>query len=314
MRPTAAFTMILLSLSTTAQSQAPQCDLSPFAKHGEAVGGQIRRSQSGLPAIYYQANLDVNTDGSGRSYHPDDPRGAGPAINNMGNAIATAHDAAGQRITCKPRSGACYDRFIKAFEGARDIDYNPRAFPCVSFGGIIPTRMDEKLGWPVPCTNPSGPYQGFFVSQTSAVTNPALGLCDQARYLDALAVNANVLPLGTRWASQGIATDGFDLVIVRDITTGKIEFAVNGDRGPAAKLGEGSVRLAAAFAGKSVAVITNYQQARALARSSVQYLIFPNIDLKRLAGGQFTQADVDRIGAEHFGKWGGEARLRACQK
>lgn len=305
--------LVIICVSTTSLSaQSENCSMRRITKHMAEGGVDIWASQSGLPAIYYRANMDVNTDGSPISYHPNDPYGKGPAINNIVNAMYSATDKNGNRISCGPKSGACYEQWVSAFRGAKANKFHPKKLPRVSFKSIIASKFDPKLGWAVPCEN-IGPYQGYFISQTSANLDTKKGYCDQDRYLDSVAVNANVIPLGTRWSSQGIVTDNFDLVVVRDVTTGKVAFAVNGDKGPFDTIGEGSVRLTAELSSKPVALVKSYVDAKKLKRRDVQYLIFPSIDLKKIKGSKFSQDDVNAIGINTLEEWGGAEKLSTCK-
>jgi hypothetical protein len=293
-------------------SLAETCDLAEAARHRDMQQTQVYASEGGVPALYFRADMDVNTDGAARSYHPDDPRGRERALNDIANAITRILDAEGRDITCAPRRGSCYQRFIATFEAARSARYSPRGQPRIETTQIIPWRRDEQLGWDVPCTITEGPDAGFFVSQTAVVADAARGVCDHRRYLDSLAFHANVLPRGVTWSSQGVETDLTDIVAARDVTTGAIAFGINGDTGPSDKLGEGSIAFVAALAGAWLSGSETYRQLRALARPDVQYLIFPTNDIRRIMRGGFTQADIDRVGTEVLAAWGGTARLDAC--
>src|SRR4029079_16992813 len=119
-------------------------------------------------------------------------------------------------------------------------------------------------GWKVPCTIASGPYAGFFVAQTALLANSAAATCDPARYVDALAMNAIVLPRNARWSSQGVRTDLGDLTVVYDHGTGNVGLAGTRDIGPADVIGEGTVALAAALGGREVGPDATYREIRAL--------------------------------------------------
>lgn len=288
------------------------CNMVVVVRHGDPARTEIRATQDGEKAILFTADLDVNTDGAARSYHPDDPRGRSIALNNIGNGITRIFDAEGQDITCTPRTGACFTRFIQTFEASRDARYAPSGHPRFETTHIIPWRDDPALGHKVPCTIADGPFAGFFVSQTSILVDPSAGICDQARYLDSLTMNAIVLPRGVRWSAQGTVTDERDIVVLRDRQTGILAFAIVGDRGPAAKIGEGTVALAAALAGTPLAADATFADIRRLARPQVDYLLFPARDIRRLTNGAFTQADIDRLGREALAAFGGEERLKSC--
>jgi hypothetical protein len=302
---------VLAALGSDALAQ-PRCDMALAVRHGDPAATAILASTSGEEALFFSADLDVNTDGAARSYHPDDPRGRTLALNNMGNAITRIFDAEGHDITCSPRRGACFGTFMETFDAARDAGYDPRGHPRFETTGIIPWRLDPALGREVPCTIASGPFAGYFVSQTALLADASADVCDQARYLDALAINAIVLPRGAAWRSQGTMTDGGDLAALLDAETGLLAFALVGDRGPADAIGEGSVALAAALGGVTVADDATFAEIKALKRPRVATLIFPTRDVPRLTGRRFTQADIDRLGTEALAAFGGRERLEAC--
>lgn len=283
-----------------------------IAHHGDPARTPVFASTSGEKAIFFASDLDVNTDGAARSYHPDDPRGRSLALNNMGNAITRIFDAQGRDITCSPRRGACFTRFMTTFEAARDAGYNPAGHPRFETDGIIPWRRDASLGRDVPCTIASGPFTGYFVSQTALLADRNADICDQGRYLDALSINAIVLPRAADWRSQGVVTDHGDLAAVTDSETGQVAFALIGDTGPRSAIGEGSVALAAALGGQPVPADATFEDMKALKRPRVATVIFPTRDVPRLTAGQFTQADIDRLGREALDAFGGLQRLRAC--
>lgn len=306
-----ALSAVFLSAASPVLAQA-SCGMARIARHADPKQTSILASTSGEKALYFASDLDVNTDGAARSYHPEDPRGQSLALNNMGNAITRIFDSAGRNITCSPRSGACYTRFIETFEAARDAGYPASGAPRIETARIIPWRMDPRLGRQVPCTITSGPFEGYFVSQTALVVNSQARICDQSRYLDAMKMNAIVLPRGVSWSSQGTVTDGGDLAVVLDEQTGRHAFALVGDRGPAKSIGEGTVALAAALGNKMVPGDANFRTIKRLKREKVHTVIFPTRDVPRLTGGNFTQADVDRLGQEALQAFGGIDRLRAC--
>ncbi|EGL64342.1 hypothetical protein AGRO_2983 [Agrobacterium sp. ATCC 31749] len=269
----------------------------------------IYKADSRIPSIFYTADMDINTDGSPRSYHPNDPKGETIALNNMGNAINSIHEKfGGKSLGCRPRRGECYERYISTFEAARDSNYD-RLAPWITTDGMIPWKYDAKLKRHIPCLVESGSYKGYFVSQTSVRLKNG-DECDPSIYLDSMKINANVLPRNTHWESQGIVTDGFDLVVVINASN-KIVFGINGDRGPS--IGEVSVALGASMAGVKLKGDETYRQVKKLALANASYLIFPAIDLKRLKGPGFSQSDIDEIGAKTFREWGGLDRLIRCR-
>ncbi|MGO6784008.1 glycoside hydrolase family 75 protein [Rhizobium ruizarguesonis] len=274
----------------------------------------IYKADKGIPSIFYRADMDINTDGGPRSYHPLDPQGKTKALNNIVNAISGIYDRYGGKwIGCKPKRGECFDKYIEVFEEARDAKFDPAAKTrWVMTDGMIPWKRDEKLKRAVPCVVQSGPYKGYFVSQTAYRLRNG-DECDPDIYLDSVKINSNVLPEYTHWESQGTVTDGFDLVVVIS-PDNRIVFGINGDRGPATSIGEVSVALAAEMKNAKMKGDETYDQVKGLTLDEVSYLIFPKIDVKRLKGAAFTQSDIDTIGADAFKQWGGLQRLDGCRK
>lgn len=303
----------MLAFASEAAHSA-ECGMAAIGRHKDARQTQIYAASNGVASIFYRANMDVNTDGSPRSYSPQDPRGKNSAFNNMGNAITDIFDRSGNQITCQPRSGACFTRYIETFEASRDAKYDPVGHPRFTTDGIIPWKMDAALGYRVPCTITEGVFKGNFVSQTSISVDPSKSACDQGRYLDSFAFNAVVLPRSVSWSSKGVKTDDGDLVVVRDRVSGKTAFAINGDRGPAKGIGEGTIALTAALHGRRLRGDEPYSEIRSLVLADVEYLTFPADDIRRKVGRgvKFTQSDIDRFGKAVFDDWGGVARLDAC--
>ena len=289
------------------------CALTLATRHVDDARTPVFASTSGVPALYFRADLDVNTDGSSRSYHPDDPRGRTLALNNIANAISDLKDAQGNDIDCSPRSGACFTRYIETFIAARDARWDPAGHPRVATDGMIPWAHDPTLGRRAPCTIREGRHAGFFVSPTAFVVDPSRDACDQSRYLDSLAFNAAVLPRNAAWHAQGQRAKLGDLVVVRRPSDGRIAYAILGDIGPARAIGEGTIALAAALRGTPVGEEATYATVRALALPDVQYLVFPGTDLRGRIAGPPTQAKIDAEAAALFEAWGGASALALCE-
>ncbi len=298
--------------SVAMPSFGASCGMAGSIQHVDPARTLVKVALEGKPSLMFTADLDVNTDGSGRSYHPDDPRGKALALNNVGNAIKRIYDAQGADITCSPRKGKCFEQFIKTFEAARDADWAPTGHPRVTTDGMIPWKKSAD-GRSRPCIITSGPHAGYFVSPTAMAADPSKGACDQDRYLDSLRFNAVVLPGGSVWKSQGKSLANGDLVAVLNPANGVAKFAIVGDRGPAQSIGEGTVLLAAQLRDVPLTGKETYREVRALAISRVHYLGFPGTNVRNSLQGQpLTQALVDTLGLQAFEAWGGHERLKAC--
>jgi len=289
-----------------------QCNLSPLARHVNPERTRIYAASQGEPTIYFRSDVDVNTDGSSRSYHPADPRGRMLALNNMGNAISGIWDAQGRDIGCAPRSGPCFTRYMNTFIAARDSNWNTSGHPRIATGGMIPWRADPQLGRSAPCTIQTGPYRGHFVSQTSFIVDSSLGECEQARYLDSLVFQAAVLPKRVAWASMGQRAGVGDMVVVYAPATQRIAYGIIGDTGPADGLGEASVAMAAQLRDAAVLPNATYDEIKALAMGDAQYLVFSGRDIRAHISGALAQGRIDQEVQAIFNRWGGMTRLSQC--
>jgi len=275
---------------------------------------QLMSSKSGAhPTIFYRTDLDVNTDGAARSYHPDDPRGNFRALNNLGNAITRAWGVNGKQVTCDGgdaanRHGDCFTEYMDAYEGAKSNGFDPSVFPRIETKFIIPWKFDPSIGHDVPCLND----EGFFVSQTSLHVNSSLGVCDQDRYVDSLKINA-VVYIPQKLISQGVTSDKGDLVVVRDRTTKRVAFALHGDSNPS-RIGEGTVALVAELSNVQIASSATKADMYKLKRPDVDFLVFARDDVVRFWKNQggTTPDRINEFGNRIFEAWGGIERLNAC--
>jgi hypothetical protein len=221
------------------------------------------------------SRLTVDIDGSGRSYHPNDPAGGGVCteIRSHGRvslqgvcALAPLSSAEVKvflgveplRIFLdgKPnpnfmptwsdlwtdiKSRRLQRADLKAYLGEEEAQttalfYKKETNSTVVFDTkIIPFRNGY------PCVHESGPYKGYFVASTTLKRPPAslrANACDASRFMDALRVPFVVIPTGV-----------FKNVAVGDIAIGyakigqidRAVFGIVGDTGPVGKFGEASV-------------------------------------------------------------------------
>ncbi|HHL22446.1 MAG TPA: hypothetical protein ENJ52_13100 [Aliiroseovarius sp.] len=306
-----------------------------FESSGEGTSA-IYASPPGTPsdqiAIFFAANMDVNTDGNLRSYHPDDPKGGTLALNTVLNAIGDAWDENGRLLDCDVgasgkrdiglRSGSCKKEYYAAFTGARENGFDKNRFPKVDMSAVIATRDG------VPCYS-----DGYFVSVTRLPFDTRKAECDPGHWFDSLAFNLTVYPPRQLYAiledGSRLITDKGDLAITlyrsEDSGEERLAFAINGDSGPKGKLGEGSVALLAALQGISIPEEPTKEWVRDLPLEKVYYLIFPapENDLSKNGQGgtqgQITQAKIDNFGRTVFDAWAaaagfatGEDRLKRC--
>ncbi len=301
--------LVSVALSPAGAPPAIDCGAVRHVRHTDPARTQIWTTPNGVASLLFVAHLDVNTDGAARSYHPDDPRGKTLALNNIANATSSIHAADGSDLACAPIKGECFERYIRTFEAARDARWVPAGAPQWRSSGMIPWQKTAG-GDQVPCTITDGPFKGFFVSATAFPADQDKGPCDQARYLDSLSFHAVVLPGRTPWAA---AVANGDLAVIQDLQSGRIAFAIVGDRGPRNALGEGTIGLAATMSGVTLTGTETYAQVKKLARPRVLYLVLRGQGIRQRVPGTLTQALIEQHARSAYEAWGGDARLAACK-
>lgn len=287
----------LLLLAQPALAQSPPCGFRPAFKRADERQPRLRQvhedraAATNRPLIFLDL-LKVNTDGTRRSYHRDDPRGESQAINSILNAM--------------PR-GATY----------ADYDALKRnGFRPVSAKGRLTQDVIEHTQAGSPCIA----ADGYFVSMTAVPSRAgafnAVGDCDQDKWLDALRVPALVLPspdcrgCSTEFDQRGATKRNF--VVAMAIGSERLAYGIVGDKGPTDQLGEASVAMNRKLNGLPEAEMPrNYQDAKdrfQAPRSIV--LIFPG----QAARAQYpiTAATVAAAVEPVFQAWGGVRRLQAC--
>jgi len=151
-------------------------------------------------------------------------------------------------------------------------------------------------GNPVP--QKTGPYQGYYVSQTSLRTGSD---ADPSEYVDATKIPYIALP--PSFADQFGVVVG-DLALVVNEANGKSAYAIYADVGNSGEIGEGSIALASALGFK------NSSPRNGGVDSGIQFLVFPKSGLGQ--GKLRTLDEINGSASQLFAKWGGADRLRAC--
>jgi hypothetical protein len=271
-------------------------------EHTGPASTPIWKTQGGLTAFYFKSNSDVNTDGSGRSYHPDDIAGNKGLAQNIfcnGVKMKTSQDikvCAGPNSVCQP----CLDRF-------RSIDRNIVISRFTDYFVPVAIATEGKKA----CVVPQGQENaGFFVSTTKYSMKNPNNACDPKQFLDSMVFPSIAVPdsLITRGVKMG------DFVVVRNLANGRQSFGVVGDSS-GGRIGESSIAMnrsllcRAGHAGcESPPMPTTLKQSYALVVEKVDYLIF--------AGTASTWPNsVDEINSQAeaiFNNWGGPTRLAAC--
>ena len=305
-----ALAMLVASVSSgplaLAQTQ-PTCDMKPAfnQKDLDAPGEKTAVwSDASGSALLFVEKLNINTDGTRRSYKVSDFWGEKDALNNLCNAM---DDACADMTEPQQR-----ERRILTQEAAA------KGWPknLLKATRISPSIIPLKDGRPCP------EIGGFLVSATALHKPNVTDACDITNYVDALVTPALVIPKNPKGGQSEFfkrnAKVGDLVVAVRPEMLEPV-FGVVGDTGPINKLGEASVAMNGKLLKKTVPPV-NYQELRgkgeykgkgwAVPRTAV--LVFPGT--RDAENPHMTVERIDPAAGERFKQWGGVPRLVACLK
>ncbi len=152
-----------------------------------------------------------------------------------------------------------------------------------------------------PCIQRAGPFQGFFVAQTSRAADPSKPVCDPAHWISSTGIPYITLP-GSRLAPHGVRVG--DLALVHRRVGGEHKFiaAVAADTGNANELGEGSIALHEELGNPRAGRLPGN------IAGGVTTFIFP----RRHAAQPITSASIESRRQSMIQALGGEVALRAC--
>lgn len=146
------------------------------------------------------------------------------------------------------------------------------------------------------------PYKGFYVSTTS-LENSAFSVWDVRRYANAVNLTFFVLPGLSAVRSTGVKLG--DLAYIYWSTKSIGVYAIYADVGPAASIGEASVKT-------HVSLGSNPYNSRGKVTigidSGVTTLVFPGSGSGKL----LTQSEINSVGSSAFNAWGGMSRFKSC--
>lgn len=296
--------------------------------------------------------IHVDADGSPRAYHPEDPTGRGICeFENNGTGYlargvcALDHFASGGiKLFAGARKLAASE-----FEGKWKAFWptiRDRQLASAKIGDLVSTaKRDYYLfhskaenltaffkrdiipptseGYP--CTfGPKARFPGYFVAATtltntktpdSSAGEIAPKECTPEKFINAEQVPFFVLP-GGRVGDAKIGD-----IVVGQAVVGRQErtiFGVVGDAGPAQQFGEASIAFIQGLLGKTGQPVMNSAALNALdigpeAKVSVAILIMGGT--KEALGGDYSRANLERVGREQLAAWGDNdpaRRLRSC--
>lgn len=156
------------------------------------------------------------------------------------------------------------------------------------------TNNGQPSGRPVIQSN-SDPAPGFYISTTS-LEDTSRDVDDPRRYVDAESINFFVLP-----GRLGLGAKLGDFGVVIRPATNDYDYAIYADVGPALKIGEGSIALAAALG------IPSSPKNGGTGHGIIS-IVFPGSQ----QGWPLSQAQIDQYGAALFAKWGGLDKAKDC--
>ena len=263
----------------------------------------------GVKALAYVNRLNVNTDGTRISYKVDDPKAEHGAINNIKNALNPGHS-------------------IAEFEAAAAANWQPlkTTWEIISNNVIEMSAKKGSKDLGPPCVDANK----YLISMTSDVAVAGAygrqGDCDASKWIDALTVEAIVLPspkvipktatsprqvIPTEFDTRQATNRNVAIVLALD-GSNRISYGIVGDKGPDNKLGEASVAMNRTLNGLPTTEIpANGHDAigRFQGPKSI-VLLFP-AKANRLPY-PINADTVKAFAKAKFDSWGGAARLRAC--
>jgi len=292
-------------IGSAAMAQPYQCDMTLSFRQPDDQGKRsvaVWQSSKGS-GLLFADTMNINTDGTSRSYSVGDFWGEKVALNNLCNAM----------------TDACGGLSKDGMQARRVATQTARAhgWPASETAAtrISPSIIPFKNGKPCPEVG------GFLVSATSLhkarITDP----CDITSYADALTVPAIVIPKRRKGAGptpfeQAGASVG-DLAVMMSADGKLIKYAVIGDTGPYNSLGEVSLALASDLNGRLLPP-KNYQEVRGRGEfrgrgwhvGKTYTLILSHT--RNAANPYITRDRIERDAATAFTNWGGAGRLKAC--
>jgi len=300
MRVIVAFVLLAAVVPAVSQPSVPCGMKHAFDQtDADAPGGTTPVWTDPQGNLLFIERLNVNTDGTRRSYSVEDFWGEHNALNNLCNAMSDA---------CKKMNKEqLRARRIATQEAARN------GWPKEQ---LKQTRLSPHI-IPMPDGKPCPAVDGYLVSATALHAKDVQKPCELSNYVDALTVPAIVIPKGdkSQFAKAGARVG--DLVTAVPLSATRAVHGVIGDTGPQDKLGEASLAMNGALLGKTSEPV-NYLEVRGRKPFEGKGWAVPKTLVLIFAKSRDVEAPyltLDRIGPaaeQRFQAWGGLARARAC--
>jgi len=289
----------------------------------------------------------VDSDGSGRTYHPEDPLGSG--VCQKTTSADGKSSLSGICALDQFSSGGAYlfsgsqklskaefvSRWSEIWPRIRDkslrsvalsdaygpeapkefyfFHWHERGLTAFFKDNIIPK---DREGYPCRYKAADGPSNGYFISSTT-LENPVAPRedgCAPGRYLDAENVPFVVLPKG-----------GFGKVRVGDIAIARLKqggvdrvvYGIVGDGGPPTKLGEASIAFNAMLLGRYGDSILNMKDTWTLDIEGPAVALLVLGDTQRSLNGDYSPRNIEAVARRELARWNGDgdplARFDACR-
>lgn len=290
-----------VALSAALPATAAPCDATALPGVG---GAKVQAWRLADGAVAAWSGMNINIDGYGRAYHPDN-RAAGAVLHLcVGGRV---HLPDGSRYEGSENNATCTGKFMADVGRIAAAGWSDPAVGVVEWYGIAATGAAQIGGRTVRGVKPvlQRDGSGFYVSPTSLVDSSMTDLADQRRYVNPLRVAAAVVPRSLVQAGVKLGSHGVAVHTTKNIA---VPFVV-GDGGP--RIGEGSPALARQVAGLAPTdqITLQNRYAGQVDGPAVLWVFFAGPALPF----QHTQeAEVAVQARAAFEQWGGADRLAAC--
>lgn len=248
----------------------------PFDDWMSYRGVRVRRTADRSAYFYVSSYKSIDADGAPNAYHPDDVNGG--ACPDQGTGLECPANA-GYRSNNGVGNTHWWRSVLVADPGNPDVAYR----------------------------QPSGPWAGYFVSQTSLKNLAHAGPLSPASYVDASTIPYVVMP-GDFYEMRGTGRMG-DIGYALNLDNGRATPFVFADVGPDdARLGEASIAFWTALGGTN----PNPRNGAGKPPGAIAYVVFPGSGAAANLGWPI---DLGRLAAEaaaRLGPLGGEAMIRGC--
>lgn len=283
--------------------------IASFDPNGEAMDRTVRIWRAG-ETVGFTSHMMVNADGAPDAYKPD---GKGLSFTCDG-AVAFEQGANGGRCVF-PGEADWQDKCNAAYRASLDNNWNAPRMCVFGFdmeGGTIDDAGRVIGGQPL-IQGLDDPMPGNYISATSMRIEQATA-GTQRRYVNSNEIPFIVLPPWLILATgTSIDVKGPVAYVVRP-ETGDEAFAIVADRGPSAKLGEGSIALHRALGSEPVIKwrLSGIDRAKRSINDDVVYLMFPSTTVSGSIDHDTFRERIDAAAGDAFSNWGGKARLAKC--